>query len=124
MNKLDSFINSRRQDRSTGRNRLLPYKNEIQYLLENGMSYKDISDYLKAERVEVANSTIGAFCRKHFTNSQDTKTTKPNLIEVQKAEITEDKTTELKNDKEEIPQHRRLAEWAKIPGVDSLDDLI
>lgn len=121
MNKLDAFITSRKQHRTQGRNRLLPYKQEIEYLLNNGMGYKDISDYLQTEGVKVAISTIGAFCRKHFNPQKQIRESKPShAVGEVKEDIqsisTETKSEALKTDEEEIPQHQQLAKWAQSEG--------
>lgn len=128
MDKLDSFINSRRQNRNTGRNRLLPYKEEIEYLYKKGMGYKDIALYLKTEeQVEVATNTIGAFCRKHFTDANSTlASTKPEPEITNKILLPtkkESSKSEAQDNEKEVPQHKRLASWANIPGVKSIDDL-
>lgn len=123
MNKLDAFITSRKQHRTQGRNRLLPYKKEIQYLLDNGMGYKDISDYLQTEGVEVAISTIGAFCRKHFNPQKQIQKSQSSLVDdLPKEEIKETKAEILKTDEKEIPQHEQLADWAKNDKFRSVKD--
>lgn len=127
IDKLESFIKSRRQNRNTGRNRLLPFKNEIEYLYKKGMGYKDIALYLKTEEeVEVAINTVGAFCRKHFTDvNLEPTVTKPKPEITNEIQITTNKEsskTEIQH-KDEVPQHKRLPSWANIPGVESIDDL-
>ena len=149
--KLNSFINSRRQNKTTGRNRLLPYKTEIEYLFNNGMSYKDIAAYLKLEEgVEIAANTVGVFCRKHFTlsssktnenvqsyNQQKSTDESSQVANEEVAEDTEKRPTEQTSSEtpnltdskvtkdEEIPADRRFPSWSNLPSeYKSIDDLI
>ena len=111
--KLNSFINSRRQNKTAGRNRLLPYKTEIEYLYNNGMSYKDIAAYLKLEEgVEIAANTVGVFCRKHF--SVDSSKTNQNVqsYNLQKStdELNQVANAEVKEDTDKRPTEQTSSE--------------
>lgn len=64
-NLLDSFIEERRTQ-NIGRNRLIPFKAEIEYLREKGMGYQDIVAFLKSQNVEVSPQAVGYFCRTHL----------------------------------------------------------
>lgn len=152
VDKLNSFINSRRQNKTAGRNRLLPYKTEIEYLYDNGMSYKDIAAYLKLEEgVEIAANTVGVFCRKHFTlsssktnenvqsyNQQKSTDESSQVLNEEVTEDTEKRPTEQTSSEaptltdknsvqskttEEVPVHKRMPDWFNVPGINSIDDL-
>ena len=71
---LDSFIEERRTQ-NTGRNRLIPFKAEIEYLRGKGMGYQDIVVFLKSQKVEVTPQAVGHFCRTHLEKTKATKKT-------------------------------------------------
>ncbi|SUA57357.1 Uncharacterised protein [Oligella urethralis] len=81
-NQLDAFINKRRTQVPSSEHILMPYLEEIQYLLDHGMRYLDIQEFLKTEKqLSVSLNSIGYFRRKYLapTNSTSKKHNIPDL---------------------------------------------
>lgn len=70
-NELKAFVQSKKSAQQlNGRNRLIGFKDEIKYLKDNGLTYKDIVEFLETKNIKVTSQAVGSFYRKHFIENE------------------------------------------------------
>ncbi|CAM5186557.1 hypothetical protein OURE66S_01227 [Oligella ureolytica] len=70
-NELKAFVQSKKiAQQLNGRNRLIGFKDEIKYLKDNGLTYKDIVEFLETKNIKVTSQAVGSFYRKHFIENE------------------------------------------------------
>lgn len=113
------FLSENKKVSNVYRGKLTPWKNEILFLRNNGMTYGKIVEYLKTQNLTVSINAVRNFCVKHIEQDDSVKNkqnNRPNLETTannSQTNETDSKPIEQTNNKieEEKPfKHRLLTE--------------